>query len=134
MPLDSGFFMENLVLYPLRKITSLPMWLWIVAPLSIFPIFLIGLTLAFSNFFGLFDRSFPTDAELESTFSRNQDAFEKLRQMSSVDSTKIQVSNSPQNFIINNAGASKPFMISGERWEEYKGIFNKLPRSKLTGY
>lgn len=99
------------------------MWLWVVIPvLSVFLMFVIGLTVAFTNFFGYYDPGFPTDAEMESIYFENQDDFEKLRQMSNRDSNVTRIDYLPQQYV--------PRELSYERWTEYRNIFKKLHLDK----
>jgi hypothetical protein len=108
----------------LMKITSLPMWLWIVVPVATpFLAFVIGMTLAFSNFFGLFDENFPTDAEMESKFYENRDVFGQLLQMSREDSIESRII---YNSARNNSSEYKPIELSEEKWQKYKDIFARL--------
>ncbi len=113
---------EHFINY-LRTITSLPMWLWVVIPVpGVFLMFVIGMTAAFTNFFGYYDPKFPTDAEMESTYFENQGDFEMLRQMSNQDSDVTIIEYLPRQYV--------PRELSYERWTKYRNIFRKLHLDK----
>lgn len=121
---------ENIIRI-LRKITSLPIWLWIVIPIvCVFLVVVIFGWLTIDAISGNSTKKFPTDAELEIIFDEKRNVFEKLIQMSNENPKVIWITHDYTDVLgasrSGEMGKGRAIGFSEERWEEYKQLFKDI--------